>query len=516
MNLLVQKVISKMNISLEEYYNLIKDVDFSSLENPSCFKNIDIATKRIKQAIKNNEKIMIYGDYDCDGISATSILYLTFKKLNYNVGYYIPSRYKDGYGINENMVDIISSKGYNLIITVDNGISQIDALKRAKELNIDVILTDHHEILNDLPLCYTIVHPSLKENKEYLPECGAYVAFLLSIKLLGYVDEYLLTLASLATISDMMPLRLDNRNIVKLGIKSLQNNKYDTLMKLCDNPSFINEKTFSFSIAPKVNSLGRIIKDTKVNRMVSYLTSCNEVEQNTLLKYINSVVLERKTITDEAFKKIDLSSFQNDNVIVKVFDDVCEGVIGLVAQKVLMECKKPCVCLCYGEEGILKGSCRSLIGFNIAEALNDLDDLLIAHGGHAQAGGLSLNKENLPLFKEKINSLAKGVILKEKEKLIVDVTKDDLSEDNFLEFSKLAPFGEGFEEPYFKIKISKDNIFKISNGKHIRGSISSSCSFIGWNLGERDFLEDVYLIGKLEINEFRGKQTLNLKVEEIQ
>ena len=129
MNSLVQKVISKMNISLEEYYNLIKDVDLSSLENPSCFKNIDIATNRIKQAIKNNEKIMIYGDYDCDGISATSILYLTFKKLNYNVGYYIPSRYKDGYGINENMVDIIFSKGYNLIITVDNGISQIDALK---------------------------------------------------------------------------------------------------------------------------------------------------------------------------------------------------------------------------------------------------------------------------------------------------------------------------------------------------------------------------------------------------
>ncbi|MGN1295052.1 MAG: DHH family phosphoesterase, partial [Bacilli bacterium] len=416
MNSLVQKVISKMNISMDEYYELTKDIDISDLEDPSSFKNIDIAVTRIKEAIKNNEKIMIYGDYDCDGISATSILYLAFKKLNYDVGYYIPSRYKDGYGINENMVDIIAQKGYKLIITVDNGVSQMEALKKAKNLHIDVILTDHHEILNDIPPCYTIIHPSLKENKDYLPECGAYVAFMISHKLLGYVDEYLLTLASLATISDMMPLRLDNRNIVKLGIKSLQNNKFSSLMKLSDYPTTINEKTFSFNIAPKVNSLGRIIKDTKVNRMVTYLTSSSNEEQNMLLQYINNVVLERKTVTDQAFKKIDLSNHQNDNVIVEVFDDVCEGVIGLVAQKVLMECKKPCVCLCYGEEGILKGSCRSLIGFNIAEALNALDDLLLAHGGHAQAGGLSLSKENLPLFKERINNLAHGIVLKEKEK----------------------------------------------------------------------------------------------------
>lgn len=516
MNTLVEKVLSKMNISNEEYLKMIKDVTFDDLEDPSSFKNMDKAVERIKKAILSKEKIMIYGDYDCDGISATSILYLTFKKLGVNVGYYIPSRYKDGYGINENMVSLIASKGYNLIITVDNGVSQIEALEKAFNFNIDVILTDHHEILNDIPKCYTIVHPFLKENKNYLPQCGAYVAFMISIKLLGYVDEYLLTLASLATISDMMPLKNYNRDLVKLGIKSLNKNRYSTLMKLCDNASLINEKTFSFNIAPKVNSLGRIIKDTKVNRAVTYLSSVNEDEQKLLLDFILNTVNERKTVTEEAFKKIDLSKHKDDNVIVEVFKDVCEGVIGLVAQKVLNQSKKPCVCLCYGEDGNLKGSSRSLIGFNIAEALNELDDILLAHGGHAQAGGLSLLSSNLEEFKRRINSLADDCILKEKEKLIVEITPLDLSMESYNEFIKLGPFGEQFEEPYFKVKVPSSNIYTFNNGKHIRGNISSLCTFIGWNLGNVCLQDEVYLIGKLELNEYKGKTTLSFKVEEIE
>ena len=154
-----QKLLDTLSLTEEEYNELTKEVTLDDIEDPLNFENIEFAISRIQEAMKNKEKIMVYGDYDCDGICSTSILVKTFKLLNYDVGYYIPSRYKDGYGINEQMVELIHKKGYKLIITVDNGVSQIEALQLAKDYGIDVILTDHHEMLKDIPECYTIVHP---------------------------------------------------------------------------------------------------------------------------------------------------------------------------------------------------------------------------------------------------------------------------------------------------------------------------------------------------------------------
>ena len=219
----LEKLLDAYNLSYEQYLEMTKEVNYDDLEDPYTFLGIEKAKDRINSAIKNNEKIMIYGDYDCDGFSSVSILVNMFKYLNYpNVGYYIPSRYKDGYGITSAMVDLIHQKGYTLIITVDNGVAQFEALSKAKDYNIDVILTDHHEMINELPPCYTIVHPFLKTNNLNLPECGAYVAFNLSRVVLGRVDDYLLVLAALATISDMMPLVSYNRIIVRMALKLLK------------------------------------------------------------------------------------------------------------------------------------------------------------------------------------------------------------------------------------------------------------------------------------------------------
>ena len=222
----LNKLLEITNLSKEEFDLLTKEVSLNDIEDPNNFENIDKAVSRIFQAIKNNEKIMVYGDYDCDGICSVSILVNAFKKLNYEIGYYIPSRYKDGYGINEKMVDLIHSKGYKLIITVDNGVSQNEALKKAKDYGIDVILTDHHEILHELPECYCLVHP-FRKTKDVMPQCGAYVSFMLSIKLLNKIDNYLLSLASLATISDMMPLVSHNRIIVKNAIEIIKKERFD-------------------------------------------------------------------------------------------------------------------------------------------------------------------------------------------------------------------------------------------------------------------------------------------------
>lgn len=510
----IDKLKSSLNLSDEIYQEMITPTSSLEVEDPNNFLNIDIATSRILKAITNNEPIMIYGDYDCDGICSTSILVETFKKLNYKVGYYIPSRYVDGYGINVDMVNKIALKGYKLIITVDNGVSQIEALTLAKEKGIDVILTDHHEILNQVPPCFTIVHPFYK-NKEVIPQCGAYVSFMLSIKLLGKIDDYLLSLASLATISDMMPLVKDNRTIVKKGLETINSNKFLQFMRLSNND--IDEKELGFNIAPKINALGRVKEDFSVNNVVKYFTSNEKKDILNLALYIDEVNEERKLICSQAYNSLHIEK-NDDKVIICLFDDLKEGLIGLVAAKILNAYNKPTIVFTRSSNGLLKGSGRSLEGFSLAQAFKDLKDVIEVYGGHALAGGLSIKEENFNQFKERINLLSKDVVIVPKSKIVIPLEKDEFTYENYLELRKLAPFGEGNEEPYFSYTIECSMIRYIGNRKqHAKGSINSNCSFIYFN-ADKDLIsccKKVTLIGKIEKDKYLGYQNLSFNVVEI-
>lgn len=514
----LQNLLEAYHLTYEEYLELTKEVDFSSLENPLDFKDIIKAKDRILNAISNNEKIMIYGDYDCDGFCSVSILTRMFKYLNYtNIGYYIPSRYKDGYGITEKMVDLIYQKGYSLIITVDNGVAQTDALTRAKAYGIDVILTDHHEMIKELPPAYCVVHPFLKNNNLELPQCGAYVAFNLSRVVLNRVDDFLLILGALATISDMMPLVSYNRIIVRLALKLLKENDYTQFLILNNGESITNEKDLSFTIAPKINAVGRVIKDTKVNRVVSYFLTDSKEEMATIGDFINNCNEERKNISSEAFRKMDLSKHQDDLVIVENMEFLIEGLIGLVANRVLNELKKPCVIFTSTEEeGVLKGSARSFEGFPLSDTFKELEHLLLGYGGHAQAGGLSINIDNLEEFTKQINLLAVGKEFKEKDKFIIECNRFDLNYHNYCLLQSLSPFGEGFNEPYFVVELPCSQISYLQNGKHIKGNINPDCSFIGFNFNEFYGTSGIVkLLGKLELDNFRGGNKLSFKVEKV-
>lgn len=516
----LDKLLALYNLSLSDYNELTKDIKSLELEDYHNFKNIEIAEKRIKDAMNNNEKIMIYGDYDCDGITSTSILVYTFKTLGYkNVGYYIPSRYMDGYGINEKMVDVIHDKGYSLIITVDNGVAQFDALKKAKEYNMDVILTDHHEIKEELPVCYTIVHPFLKNDDTYLPQCGAYVAFNLSRALLNRTDDYLLSLASLATISDMMPLISHNRNIVRIGIEKVKNEEYLPFKSLLNNEKVKDEKSFSFVCAPKVNSLGRVLENTKVNKGVEFFVNNKDEmivsEISRLIEFTND---KRKVISNEAVSKIDYSKYADKAFIVDCFNDIQEGLIGLVANKIINEANKPVVIFTKDHNsGLLKGSARSLEGLPLNEIFSRMSDLIVQFGGHAQAGGLSIEESKFDEFIERVNILAKEYTIIPKKKMIIDCSLDELNYENYEIINSLAPYGEGFNEPYLSVEFPCKNINYLKDYKHIKGIINFGCTFIGFNMN-KDFGRsgNVKLIGRLELDSYRGGKFLSFNVVEVE
>jgi single-stranded-DNA-specific exonuclease len=514
----LERLLQSYNLSYEDYALMTRKLSLDDLEDYLNFSNIEKAKEKILAMMKDNKKIMIYGDYDCDGITSTSILVYTFKELNYpHVGYYIPSRYLNGYGINEEMVDAIYKKGYDLIITVDNGVAAYDALKKAKEYGMEVILTDHHETKETLPECYTIVHPEFKEDKSYLPECGAYVAFQLSRALLNKTDEYLLTLASLATISDMMPLKGYNRDIVRLGLEKAKANHYPQFNLLVGKEGIQDEKSFSFVCAPKINSLGRVLETTKVNKGVEYFVSkdlnvIKEIEQ--LIEFTND---KRKVITNEAASKIDLSLYENKKIIIDCFNDISEGLIGLIANKVLNEANKPCIIFTKDDKtGYLKGSARSLEGLPLVELFSKMSDLIVQFGGHALAGGIAIEEKNLPAFITKANEIASTYTIKEKSKLIIPCELEELNLENYGLIRSLAPYGEEFNEPYLSIKMPCKNISYISNGRHIKGQVNFVTSFIGFNQN-KDFGRkgEVTLIGKLEKDNFKGEGYLSFKVEEV-
>ena len=509
-----QKLLNALEIDDVKYQELVRPTSISEIEDPLNFQNIEKAIDRIRLAINNREKIMIYGDYDCDGICSTSILVKAFNKINYQVGYYIPSRYKNGYGINEEMVDLINQKGYKLIITVDNGVSQIDAIRKAKNYGIDVIVTDHHEILKDIPDCYCLVHPFLKK-KDILPQCGAYVAFMISILLLGKIDPYLLSLASLATISDMMPLLEYNRILVKNGIKLMNENKYPQFGILL-NYEKIDETSLSYSLAPKINAIGRVKDDTSVNKVVKYFNTKNLDELVDLANYINEVNEERRQMCNEAFSSIKIDD-NDDKINVVLIPSLKEGLIGLVASRLVNQFKKPAIVFTRSENNLLKGSGRSLEGFSLADSFNQLGNLLVAYGGHALAGGLTIEEEKFEIFKKEINLLAKNSIFTPKNVKIIEMDIDDFSYENFLLIKNLSPYGESFEEPLLSYKINKNQITFIGNLKqHFKGIINSECSFVHFNYDQEIINSQIIeLLGNLELHSYKGNNQLVFKVKEI-
>ena len=367
MNDFLKKLLDYYSLSEEDYLSLTKDISEVKLLDPNSIKGMDKVKERIFSAIKNKEKVIIYGDYDCDGITSTSIMFETFKKLGYEVSYYIPSRYIDGYGLNVENVIKIKEGGYNLIICVDNGISANEAIDKANELGMDVIVIDHHELGEQTVNAVGVIHPTVSEISTIIGSAG-YMSLFVSGALLGKYDDYLVTLAGLSVVSDMMELKGYNRDVVRLALFNLQKHRYSRLISLTDNDT-ISEKTFGLEIAPKINAIARIVTNKNINLLVKYLTSSDEIYAKSLRDWILKNNEVRKQLTTQAIEKISSDEIEGkDGIVLKL--DILEGLIGLIANRLLSTYNVPVLIFTEDEKdpSILKGSIRSKEGFNVTNA----------------------------------------------------------------------------------------------------------------------------------------------------
>ncbi len=390
----------------ETYFSQGKE----TLHDPYLLKDMDKAVKRIKKAVRDNELIMIYGDYDCDGISSIALLYRAIKLMNANVVYDLPNRFVDGYGLNNRAVEQIIKANVKLVITVDNGITcheQVDLLNQA---GIDTIITDHHEIGQTLPEAYAIIHAKLSENYPFKEIAGVMTAYKLACALHNSTMDDLMDLAMIGTIADLMPLTDENQAIVNLGLKHLKYTKHVGLKKLVEytDIDIINVTAIAFKIAPKINSSGRLGKALDA---VKLLITDNHREANELIIKIDRNHKQRKKLTEVAFNACEKLINPEDNVIVVASKDLHEGVIGICAQKIVEKYQRSTLVITIDNEGYGKGSMRSFGDDNILEMLHKNKQFLIKYGGHSQAAGLQIKAENISALAESLNEMtAKGQI----------------------------------------------------------------------------------------------------------
>ena len=431
-------------------YKKLKDIP-----SPLLLKNAQKAAQRIASAIKKKENITLIGDYDVDGVTSTSIMVLFFKEINYPLTAVIPNRFTDGYGINANVLQRVDA---NLILTVDNGITAVEAAQICKKRGIDLIITDHHTPLDILPDAYAIVNPKLKDCTYPFKEiCGAQVAWLL----LGAVKKELglnidmreyLDLVALGVIADVMPLYDINRAIVQEGLKQIIVSKRPSSIIIRDflNKQSISSEEIAFAIAPRINSAGRLEDASIALEFLTASTVEKAAKQFEILNNLNNI---RKSTEADTTENALLHVSENDKIIVVAGENWHEGVVGIVASRLVSRYKKPAIVFNI-HENIAKGSARSVGNVDIFALIDTQKELLEKFGGHKMAAGLSLHVNNIETFKLAINQEAKRLDPNDfipKEDILGELEGDALNTELLDILERFEPYGEGNPRPRFLI-----------------------------------------------------------------
>ncbi|GFH42395.1 single-stranded-DNA-specific exonuclease RecJ [Lactococcus hodotermopsidis] len=453
---LAAKILWKRELRTEDELTTFLNPSLENLHDPFLFYSMSRAVERIRQAVENQETILIYGDYDADGMTSASIMKTALDEIGAESLVYLPNRFTDGYGPNLDVYKyFIENESVSLIITVDNGVSGHEAVAYAQENACDVIITDHHSLPETLPDAYAIIHPEHPDGRYPFGElAGCGVAFKVACALLEYIPSEMLDLVAIGTVADMMTLTDENRILVKFGIEILKNTErigLEALINVIDiDKSDITEETIAFQIAPRLNALGRI---DDPNPAIELLTGWDENETQAIAEMIDRKNIERKEIVAEML--VAAESQLDDSPVQFIYQTGWNpGVLGIVAGQLLQKTGKPIVMLSE-ENGLLKGSARSIPTFNIFEALTAHKELFITFGGHAQAAGMTFELANLPEIKAGIaDFITKNKLdLSQKNQLILDesITLSDLTLETIKSLSKLAPFGQGNPKPQFLV-----------------------------------------------------------------
>lgn len=450
----IAKILNARNItdmtSVKKYFS----DEYEEGYDPFLIHDMQKAVDRINEAIENEEKILVYGDYDADGITSTVLLVETLISMGANVSSYIPNRFEEGYGPNKEAFTKIINLGITLIITVDNGIAGVEEVDLANELGCDVIVTDHHKIQDTIPNAYAIIHPEHPEgNYPFKKLAGVGVAFKLAHALLEIFPDFLLDLVAIGTIADMVSITDENRIFVKQGLELINEDPrigLKMLLELSGIDTKIDEQTVGFYIAPKLNSIGRM-DSAKLG--LTFLMAEDPVTARALAEQIEQYNIQRKQVTEDIVKdvisKIENSDKKQKNVIM-VSGEYHEGVLGIVASNIVEKYQKP-VFIMNEKEGILKGSARSIFDFNIYVAMNKISDLFLAFGGHTLAAGFSFEQSNFEKIEDfldkEFEEFKQNNDLKANKNIDIVTSLEDISYQFLNSLDALKPYGMDFEKP---------------------------------------------------------------------
>lgn len=510
------------------------DEDAPFALDPLSIRDMDKASERINEAIDGGEKICVFGDYDADGVTATALLFSYLETRGANVIYYIPDRITEGYGLNVGAIEELADRGVTLIVTVDNGVSAIEEAKRANELGITLIVTDHHKVGEVLPDAYAVVDPHRSDCPSSFKEMsGVGVAFKLVCALEGGADDMLIEeygdLVALGTIGDVVTLTGENRIMVRRGLRLINDDPRAGIAALM-NASGYGDKAFNassaaFTVCPRINAAGRMGSAEKALELLL----CDDEEcAEKLADEINAMNAKRqKTETDIFASAADMlgadSDIVNDKIIVVDGEGWHQGVIGIVAARITERFGRPCVVISRDGE-TAKGSCRSVEGFSIYEAIESVSDCLEHYGGHTLAAGVGLRSSRIPEFRRRINEYAAQIEMPfAMQKIDCRLAPSSISLDLLDAMTVLEPFGAGNQQPCFGLfGVRIDDISSISEGKHIRMSVSKNGSRAGvvfFGMPEKLFPfekgDTVDLAVNLDRNFFNGETRVSVIVRGI-
>ena len=529
--LLVQRGIN----GVEEARNFLH-TDLDNLTDPFSMRGMAPAVERIRKAIISGQKVIIYGDYDVDGVCSIVILKECLEFLGCQVDYYVPNRFSEGYGLNKGAVESLARQGYELLITVDCGISSVEETKLAMSMGMDVIITDHHTPPPQQPPALAIINPKNDMFREIVNLAGAGVAFKLAAALAvenisGERVKEWLDLVAVATVADIVPLLDENRILVKYGLRVLENTKRPGLRALIRETGLegkpIQSWQVGFVLGPRINSAGRL-ESARIS--IELLTCQDEQEASEKAALLSKLNNERRLIEEgiyqEALAQVKSGlTIEEEPILVVEGEGWHQGVIGIVASRLTEAFNRPAIVISW-EGNMGKGSARSIGGFNLYEALNQAESFMLEFGGHKMAAGLSISRDQLSSFKAALKHYAgERLITFERYKRYqadMEIEEEDIHQKLMDEMEILRPFGEGNPVPRFVLRAStiSSPAWVGSKRTHLKFRTgTNNIEAIAFNLANmtdyplQSCGQD--LLFELDVNDFRGKKNLQLKVKDL-
>jgi len=535
---LLSKVFLSRGINDIEYIKMFLKPSTENMHNPFMLKDMKKAVKRIKQSINNKESVVIYGDYDIDGITAVSMLYMFLKEHGVNVGFYIPDRLDEGYGLSIEAADSILKLQQDLVISVDCGVTAVDEVEYFKSKGMEIIITDHHECGDVLPDACAVVNPCRNDCDYPFKELsGAGVVYKLINAVcieMGVAFEYkrYIELAALGTIGDVVSLTGENRILACYGIREIQNTSNIGLKKLLENSGIRNEilnsSTIGYVIGPRINAAGRM---GDARRAVRLFITDNEKEAYEIVQDLNNENRLRQSIQEDTFKiavdiieKGDIA--KKDKVIIVCGKGWHPGIIGIVASKITESYNRPSIVIS-DENGEGRGSCRSIKGFDISDALKYCGEFLKRYGGHELAAGLSIDMKMTEPFKKMINKYASNILdnkfLEPSLKIDAYLTGTEIDIKAVKELELLKPYGMGNPVPVFAVINAKIKLIKtVGDGRHLKLILDckgNEFDAIGFNIGNlienygvNDIIDAVF---SLKINSWNSSENVSMVLKHL-